>query len=193
MMEDELIKIWQSSPKVEQVKFEKSRLMLDLQSSLNRLQRSWKFMELREIIVALIVIPFFIHRAYIADEILIKIGSIWIVLSGIYIITRLTSVKKYKPNISKETYLDYLFKSKEYLSIQKKLLSTVLYWYFLPCAIGILLVFVGSIENMQKLSLNILGLIGLGAIIYFLNKRAVKKTIQPRLEKIDELIKVMEE
>lgn len=192
-MEDELIKIWQSSPKVEQVKFEKSRLMIDVQSSLNRLQISWKFLQLREVIAALIVIPFFIHRAYIAEEILIKIGSIWIVLSGIYIIIRLTSIKKYRPNISKETYLDYLFKSKEYLSIQKKLLSTVLYWYFLPCAIGILLVFIGSIENVQKLSLNILGLIGLGAIIYFLNKRAVKKNIQPRLEKINKLIKVMKE
>ncbi len=33
----------------------------------------------------------------------------------------------------------------------------------------------------------------LGIIIYFLNKRAVKKGIIPRLNKVEELIKLMEE
>jgi hypothetical protein len=31
-MEDELVKIWQSSPNTEVIKFEKSRLMVDVQS-----------------------------------------------------------------------------------------------------------------------------------------------------------------
>ena len=37
MIEDELIKIWQSSSNQERVKFEKSKLMIELQLSLKRL------------------------------------------------------------------------------------------------------------------------------------------------------------
>jgi len=33
----------------------------------------------------------------------------------------------------------------------------------------------------------------LGIIFYFISKRAVRKVIMPRLNKVDELIKVMEE
>ena len=193
MIEDELVHIWQSSPKVEQIKFEKSRLMIDVQSSLDRLQKSWKYMELREIIAALVVIPIFIHRAYISTEFLTKIGAMWVVFSAIYIIFRLRNVKKHKSNTFTETYLNYLYKTRKYLNIQKKLLDTVLYWYFLPIAIGIVLIFAGTIKDMKVLFLNVLGLIVLGGIIYFLNKRAAKKQVVPRLKKIDELIKVLEE
>lgn len=192
-MEDELIKIWQSSPEVEQIKFEKSRLMLDLESSLARLQRGWKNMQLREIIAAAIVAPFFMHKAFVAEQILVKIGAIWIVLSAIYIIYRLASTKNHKPNAITENYLDYLYQSKDYLGVQKNLLDSVIYWYFLPIAIGILLIFVGSMEINSRFYLNIVGLIVLGVGVHFLNKWSAKKYISPRLKKIDELINVMEE
>ncbi len=52
MIEDELIKIWQSSSKQELIKFEKSKLMIELQSSLNRLHRWWKYLELSETLLA---------------------------------------------------------------------------------------------------------------------------------------------
>lgn len=192
-MEDELIKIWQSSPEVEQIKFEKSRLMLDLESSLNRLKRGWKNMQLREIIAAIFVIPFFIHRAFMSEQILVKIGAAWIVLSTIYIIYRLLAIGKYKPGTVTETYLDYLYQSKNYLSLQKKMLDTVLIWYFSPIAIGVLLILLGRIENTSKFYLGVLMLTVSGAIVHFLNKWSAKKHITPRIKKIDELIEVMEE
>lgn len=193
MMENELIKIWQSSPEVEQINFEKSRLILDLESSLNWLQRSWKSMQFREIIAALFVIPIFIHMAIVAELLLVKIGATWIVLSVIYIIYRLLSIKKHKPGAVTETYLDYLYKSKDYLGIQKKLLDNVLIWYFSPIAIGVLMIFIGYMEINLKFYLKTLVLIASGAFVHFLNKWSAKKYFSPRIEKIDELIKVMEE
>ena len=51
MIEDELVKIWQSSPNQERVKFEKSRLMIDVQSSLDRLHRFVKYRDLMDTMI----------------------------------------------------------------------------------------------------------------------------------------------
>jgi len=42
-MEEELIKIWQSSPNQERIKFERSRLMMDVQSSMDDFNKKIKF------------------------------------------------------------------------------------------------------------------------------------------------------
>jgi hypothetical protein len=193
MMEDELIKIWQSSPNQERIKFEKSKLMMEVQSSLDRFHKSIKYRDLMETIPAIFIIPFLLHIAYTIPFTLSKIGAIWCVISGIYIIIRLSRAKKNKPSAFTETYRDYLNKTKEYLFVQKKLLDSVMYWYFTPLAIGISLFFLGSIRDTKELITKFTILIVMGVIVYFLNKRAVKKQIAPRLKKIDELIKVMEE
>ncbi|MDO6601665.1 hypothetical protein [Arenibacter palladensis] len=193
MMEDELIKIWQSSPNQERIKFEKSKLMIDVQSSLDRFHRTIKYRDLMETIPGIIIIPIFVYIAYTIPFTLSKIGAIWIILSIIYIIIRLQKAKKIRPGSFTETYRDYLIKTKEYLFIQKKLLDTVIYWYFSPIAIGIVLFSIGAINNIKDLLVNLGGLIVSGIIVYILNKRAIKKQITPRLKKIDELLKVMEE
>tara|TARA_R110002050_G_scaffold300287_1_gene468580 strand:+ start:7621 stop:8202 length:582 start_codon:yes stop_codon:yes gene_type:complete len=193
MMDDELIKIWQTSPNQEKIKFEKSRLMLDVQSSLDHFHKSIKYRDIMKTIPAIFIIPFLVRIAYTIPFTLSKIGVIWIILSIIYIIIRLQITKRHKPSAFTETYHNYLYKTKVYLNIQKKLLDTVLFWYFSPIAIGVVLFFVGSITDMQELFLKLTLLIGLGIIVYYLNKRVVKKQITPRLKKIDELIQVMEE
>ncbi|SMG45049.1 hypothetical protein SAMN03080602_03399 [Arenibacter troitsensis] len=192
-MEDELIKIWQSSPNQERIKFEKSKLMIDVQSSLDRFHRTIKYRDLMETIPGIIIIPIFVYIAYTIPFTLSKIGAIWIILSIIYIIIRLQKAKKIRPGSFTETYRDYLIKTKQYLFIQKKLLDTVIYWYFSPIAIGIVLFSIGAINNIKDLLVNLGGLIVSGIIVYILNKRAIKKQITPRLKKIDELLKVMEE
>ena len=195
-MEDELIKIWQSSPNQERVKFEKSRLMIDMQSSLGRLQRSWKYMIIRETVGVIIVIPAFIFIAYDVSFTLSKIGSIWTVLWAVYILIRLKSAKKHKPTAYTETYLVYLYKTKQHLNVQKNLLDTILYWYILPLFPGMVLFLMGFVHIPEKRKLIVitaLGFVILAILGHFLNKRAVKKEFIPRLKKIDELIKVMEE
>ena len=195
-MEDELIKIWQSSPNQEKIKFEKSKLMIEVQSSLDKIQRSWKYMIIRETIAAIIAIPAFLFITYNVPYTISKIGSIWIVLAVIYILIRLKSAKKHKPTDFTETYIDYLYKTKDYLNAQKKLLDTVLYWYVLPVFPGYVLILLGFIHIPEKRKIIIiaaLAFVVMAILAHFLNKRGVRKEFDPRLKKIDELIQVLEE
>jgi hypothetical protein len=195
MIEDELVKIWQSSPNQERVKFEKSRLMIDVQSTLDHLHKKIKYRDLSEQIAVLIISPVFAYYAYRIPYTLTKIASVLIILWGIYVIIRLRKAKKHKPGAFTETYLEYLHKSREYLSIQKQLLDSVIYWYILPGTALLFLFLMGFIGVPGKSNYIIrtsIGNVVVAVAIYFLNKRAVKIQLLPRLEKIDALIKVME-
>ena len=196
MIEDELIKIWQSSPNQERVKFHKSRLMIELQSSLDRFHRTIRNRDLTETIAAITVIPIFAYYAYIIPHTLTKIASVLIGVWAVYVVIRLRKARRNKPGAFTESYQEYLYKTREYLIVQKKLLDTVLYWYLLPGFVLILLFLMGFIGIPEKHTYIIrTGTFAfvLGIFVYFLNRRAVKKHIAPRLEKVDELIKVMRE
>ncbi|MEX2232101.1 MAG: hypothetical protein WD824_08075 [Cyclobacteriaceae bacterium] len=194
MIEDELVKIWQSSPNQERVKFEKSRLMIDVQSTLDRLHRKIKYRDLMEQIAIITTIPVFAYYAYNIPFTLTKIASVLIIAFGIYVIFRLRNAKKHKPSAFTETYLEYLYKTREYLKIQKQLVDNILYWYILPAMILMFLFILGPgitgrLPKVIKMGVLIAAV---GAATYYLNKRAVKKQFMPRLEKVNELIRVME-
>jgi hypothetical protein len=194
MIEDELVKIWQSSPNQERIKFERSRLMLDVQSSLDRLHWKIKYRDLMEQIAVIATIPVFAYYAYNIPFTLTKIASVLIILFGVYVIIRLRNAKKHKPGALTETYLEYLYKTREYLKVQKNLVDSVLYWYLLPGGVLIFLFILGPGIAGRLPQIIKMGVIttAIGAAGYLLNKRAVKKQFIPRLEKIEELIRVIE-
>jgi hypothetical protein len=192
MIEDELVKLWQSSPNQERIKFDKSRLMLDVQSGIDRLERAIKYRDLRETLAVAIVGPFFIYMGYIIPSVLTKIGSGLIVLYGIFVVLWLNRAKKHKPGPLSSTYLEYLRKAKQYLDAQKHLLDTVLYWYILPAYVSMSVFMLGSGTHEVIIRMQI-GLIALCVAIYYLNKRAVTKTLVPKLVKIEAAIRVMEQ
>lgn len=193
-MEDELIKIWQSSPNQERVKFEKSRLMMEVQSTLDDLHKKIKYRDAMEQIAVIVGIPIFAYYAYHIPFVLTKIASVLIIFWGIFVIIQIRRAKRYKPSAFTETYLEYLYKTREYLKIQKQLLDSVLYWYILPAMTLIFLFILGPGIAGRLPKIVKMGVINvaIAAATYFLNKSAVKKQLIPRLEKIDALIKVME-
>jgi len=195
MIEDELVRIWQSSPNQERVKFERSRLMINLQSSLDRFHRAIRNRDLAETIAAIIVAPVFAYYAYIIPHTLTKVASVLIVVWAIYIIIRLRNARRNKPGDFTATYQEYLYKTRVYLHIQKRLLDTVLYWYLLPGFALILLFLLGFIGIPDKFTYIIrTGTVAavMGVVMYYLNRRAVKKHLIPRIEKVDELLAAME-
>lgn len=194
MIEDELVKLWQSSPNQERVKFEKSRLMIDVQSSLDTFHKKIKYRDLTEQMAIILVSPVFIYYAFTIPFLLTKIASALIVLWGIYVFIRLRNAKKHKPGNFAETYLQYLYETRKYLRIQKDLVDNVFYWYVLP---GMVLMFLfilgpGVSGRLQKVIQAGIGIVGLGVVLTYLNKRAVKRQFIPRLDKVEALIKVME-
>lgn len=195
MIEDELVRIWQSSPNQERVKFEKSRLMMDVQSSLDGVQKAVKYRDLMDIVSAMIAIPAFAFSTFFVPFTLSKIASGFIALLCVYVIIRIRKAKKNRPGAFIGTYLEYLHKSRRFLLDQKELMDTVLYWAIIPFMTLTSLFLIGFWERPGPAinrAIALCGNVALGIVVYFMNKWAVKKQIMPRLEKVDELIKVME-
>ncbi len=196
-MEDELIRIWQSSANEEQLKFQKSRLILDVQSNLNRFDRAVKYRDLTEIVGAILMIPLFAYQVYAIPFPLSKIASALIVLWLAYVIFRLRRARKYQPSAFTETYKDYLHKSREYLQIQKRLGDSVLYWYILPslssAALFIIGGYLGGRINTQTFIIMLIGAVLLGIGLYLWTKFLARRYLLPKLRKLNQLIKVMEE
>lgn len=192
MIEDELIRIWQSSSNQERIKFEKSKLMIELQSSLVRLHRWWKYLELVEVISAIIGILAFGFIVYWVPFTTTKIASVLLIIFLSNILIQLFGLKKNKPNDLDENYLEYLKKTRKYLEAQKRLLETSVYWVVLPIYPILLLFFMGFWHIPEKrfiIVITYLAAIGMGLYGYFLNKRRVKNEIAPRIDRIDELIR----
>ncbi len=195
MIEDELIKIWQSSSNQERVKFEKSKLMIELQSSLGRLHRWWKYMELFEVALAIFGILVGVFVIFKVPFVLLKIAIALIVIIAIYLIIKYKDVRGFKPSDLEENYLDYLKKNRQYLEVQKKFLKTYVYWGILPVYPILILsnIAVWGKVPVHFIVFNNIAAIGVGIYGYFLNKKRVKNEINPRIVRIDELIKKLKE
>jgi len=196
MIEDELIKIWQSSSNQERVKFEKSKLMLELDSSLERFQRWLKNMERINVISGWVTVLGFIPGIIWVPSISMKIASALTMVWAIYIGTRGKSVKKFKPKDLEDTYLQYLEKTKSYLLAQKRFLETSLNWRVLTILPIFLLFFADILDKPLARyigGISFFALVGTGIYEYYRSIRRVKNKINPRIAKIDELIEKLKE
>ena len=190
MIEDELIKIWQSSSNRERIKFERSKLMIELQSSLKHLDRWWNYLELSETVLAIFGILLSTLLLFKIPFILTKIALALMIVCAVYLIIKYRGVKKFQPSDLENNYLNYLKKNREYLQAQKKFLKTYFYWGILP-VYPIMLLFTISIWEevpMQLIVIINVATIGIGIYGYFLNKKRVKREITPRISGINELI-----
>ncbi|WP_411031827.1 hypothetical protein [Spongiimicrobium sp. 3-5] len=195
MIEDELIKIWQSSSNQERIKFEKSKLMIELQSSLKRLDKWWNYLELSETVLAVFGVLLSTLLLFKIPFILTKIALGLMIICAIYLIIKYRGVKKFQPSDLEKDYLSYLKKNREYLQAQKKFLKSYFYWGILP-VYPIMLLFTISIWEKVPIYLIVLinvASIGIGVYGYFLNKKRVKKEINPRISGIKELINQLEQ
>ena len=198
MIDDELIKIWQSSSNQERVKFEKSKLMIELQSSLKRLHRWWNYIELSETLLAVFGVLVSIFLLVTIPFILTKTAIGLVTICAIYLIIKYRGLKKFKPSDLEENYLNYLKKNREYLKVQKKFLRTYYYWGIVPVYPIMLLFNISIWEKIPKnfivlLMLINIATIGIGIYGYLLNKKRVKKEINPRIDRVNELIKKLEQ
>nr|WP_299068573.1 hypothetical protein [uncultured Allomuricauda sp.] len=202
MIENELIALWQSSPKHERIKFEKSKLMLDVQSSLDRFDKTTRFWDFTEIGLAAMMVPFFAYQAYRLPNTLAKSGAILIAIWCLCVIYNVLKLKKTKPREA-NSYLEYLKQGRKYIQNHISLSNTLLYYYVLPCLIGVVMIMIGKLDLLAKswsqiantkmvwISVSVFILIGVFA--NQLNKWVVKKEFLSRLKKVDKLIRLMEE
>jgi len=196
MMEEELLRIWKSSPVVEQVKFEKSMLMVDVQSGMDRFHRSMKWLYLREALGAIIAIPAFAYFGFTTPYLLTKIGSLLLVIWSVYLLFVIKRTRKLSPEEVWVNYSEHLQQTKHYLELQMSLRLKIFSWYILPClsfsyVFG--LGFVLEKGDYLLLAGMTVYMIVIGLILYFLNRRSARKFVAPKLEKVRALISSLEE
>lgn len=209
MLEQELKNIWKSSSQVEQIKFDLSRLVIDLDSKMKRIEKVIRGRDLREIGAALIVVPLFGYLAYEVPYPIARVAAILTVIWAFYVIYKFRSVqkKRIKEDLSL-SFRQQLENQKSNMMDQHRLLDTVLYWYVLPPYI-LNMAFVwglgypfdlewsGSLIDhlpmsmTDKISLTI-GLAIFNAFVVWLNKRAVRKTLNPLIADIERVQEQLE-
>jgi hypothetical protein len=202
MLENELNKIWQNSTPVELVKFNTSKLLIDLDSNLRSFNKSIKNRDKREIIAAIIVMPIFGAMIYFIPQIFLKMGIlrgvfysaglILGILYGILVIYKLKSVRRLKVDDHSLSMKEYITKQREYLVEERNLLDNVLYWGLLPPVLCVVLIFTGLNMGNAKTGIIVLICILFSAFAYYLNKKTVKKDFNPLIGKLDVTLKEFE-
>ena len=205
MLEEELKNIWKNSHKIDQIKFETSRLIIELDHRLKTLNKSIKNRDRREIIASILGMFVFGYFLYEVPFITSKIASGIAILWFGYVIYRLKKVQQFnKPIAYTRSFHEQLNHQKKHLLKQIDLLNNVLYWYVLPPFIMNLIFLFGlkppetvnwtgflsehipynTTEKLMFIGFNFLISIG----IVWLNKRAVSKTLKPAVDEINKAL-----
>jgi hypothetical protein len=202
MLEQNLKDIWRNSSQIEKIKFDLSRLVIDLNAKMNKIDKAIRTRDIREIGASVIGIIMF---GYFAIEVPFPVSKIACVLTigwFIYIIFKLRKNRKIKIAIDMSTPFNEQLDSQRKNMVQEaKLLNSVLYWYVLPPFIMNILFVVGignpadyswspMILDMLPTTTNdkisILIFIALfNVFVVWLNKRAVRKSINPIIKDIE--------
>jgi hypothetical protein len=114
---------------------------------------------------------------------------------AISLIVRIRAAKEYKPGDLTETYVNYLYKTREYLQIQKRMLDSLHVRFLLPSMILVFLFlsgFLGVPGKATSLVEASIANVVVHVVVFIIAKLDVQSQFVNRLEKVDELIKAME-
>lgn len=192
MLESELKKIWQGSSQEELIKFNKSKLLIELDLKLNYLDSKIKNRDRMEFITAYIVIAALGFGIYYFPGIISKLGLALTILYAITVIFMLKNVKKYKVENYSLPIKEYLNNHRKYLIKERNLIDNILYWYLLPPSICAIIFFIGLDLESTRFIINLIVILAINIFIYLLNKRAVKKDFDPIIKKLDIAINDLE-
>lgn len=209
MVEQELKDIWRNSSQMERIKFDLSRLIVDLNDKATKLNNVIRKRDRREIIASVFASALFIYLAYSVPFLIARIGCVLAVASFGYLVYRLRHNRELKKPIDLTlSFKDQLARQRQNMEQEAKLLNTVLYWYILPPFIAQVIFIFGIgdpsaigwesqlLEHLPLTMYSKLRFIGFVALfnllVVWLNKRAVKKSITPIIEEIDRLQQQLE-
>ena len=205
MLEQELKDIWNNSSQTEKISIDKKQLLVELNTKVNKLQKTIRKRDIREISASVIGIILFSYLLYEIPFPITKIACllsiIWFVV--VIIISRNSKAQNSKSNLSL-SITELLANQEKTMKKQERLLNSAAYWYSAPSFLTNFIFILGlgnptdynwtnSIAvNLLPLANNskVLVLIGLAlfyTFIVWINKRAVARDINPLLERINKM------
>ncbi len=210
MLEQELKKIWKNSSETERIKFDLSKLMIELNDKINKFERAFRRRDREELITALISIPIFGCIAYLIPFPITKVGIILAMIGFIWsIYERRNHRKKMTPINPILSFREQLEKQKDNILQELKRYDTVLYWFIIPGFIPYAVSIIGlgdpaeygwsnTIIN-QLLPMPLIYKIGslvfavvIFVAIFWAHKRVIRKQFKPLIENIDKVMHQLE-
>ena len=193
MTEEQLKQIWQSAnDKNETISFNSLNLK-EMNQQIKKFEKTIKARNNREIGAAILVIAGFGYYAFIIPSILGKLGSIWTIGYGIWVIYKLKKVEAKQPGFDiehsvKQQLMDY----QKYVKAEQQLLKNILYWCLLPIIPGMLLFTLGTGKEWSSLLVGYSIMLIMFIAIYLLNKEAAEKQFTPLLTDIEKTLQNLE-
>lgn len=147
-----------------------------------------RFRDLIESVAALTLMPLFSWAAWHegrAGNLVSALAAVFLVLWALVVILMLRRARRRLPVLRPDTDLRrYLLAERDALQAQYRLLDRILGWYVAPCALGVIVFFVG-IAGMGPASLLYATLVlGLGAGIWRWNRHVARVRYAPRIAAI---------
>ena len=210
MLEQELKEIWRNSSETEKIKFEMSRLLIDLKNKMSRIERYIRIRDILEISTAILFIPILGYLAYEIPFVVTKIGCILLMTWFGYIIFKFRDVKKHKLPIDLAlSFREHLANRKAYLLQEARLIDTIFYWFLLPILVAYSIFVLGlgdpveygwsNIIANKMLPIPLINRIGyliFCAVIFagllWKNKRSVNKIYKPVIKDIERVQQQLE-
>lgn len=122
-----------------------------------------------------------------------RTGLVVVMASCILIVWRLHATRRRQGRVSSDRPVAEMLRSEiRRTDDQIRLLETILWWYFSPLGVGVVLI-VGGIRGLTGFTVvYALGVVTLGAIIHYLNQYSVRRELRPRRRELESMLAAME-
>ncbi len=204
MIEQELKNIWTNENVSNQISIDTSELKKELSHKINRIQQNVKRRDLMEVLAAFFGIAIFGYMLYLVPFMIMKLSCLLGVLWFVFIVYKFRKSSNQKEIDLSLPLVSQLKQQKKMLLEQIALLNSSVYWYVLPPFIVSVLFIIGlEIPSDQDWNtfmvkgivpvLTLIKIIAIGlmtvffGVIFWINKRAVKKELIPILKDVEKI------
>ncbi|GAB2532530.1 hypothetical protein [Rufibacter soli] len=192
MLDQDLKNLWQNSPSRESIHVNQTLLLQQVNQEADALARKIKIRDRLEIGVALVMMPLFGVVAWFIPFALTKLGAALVVVWCGWVVSKLRKARRHGTQDPSLPLDQFLLQYRGYLQRQVQLLKGVLYWYLLPFSGCMLLFFAGFPLGARQLLGPGAVVLAMNVLVYFLNKLAVQKELQPQLDKVNQTLAALE-
>ncbi len=165
-------------------------IMADVYRRAARFNRQIRQRDLLETLAGVIVIAAFSYFAWAVPFIIARIGAIIVVCGCVIVIARLYMTRTRRPSSPGASAREFCAVELKRLDDQIHLLSTVGWWYIAPLLGGATLFVLGGEGSTGVRTATLALNLGLGLFIYWLNRRAVRRDLQPMR---DDLARILQD
>ncbi|MEW5916554.1 MAG: hypothetical protein AB1762_09120 [Gemmatimonadota bacterium] len=139
-----------------------------------------------EIITAAVLLPLFLWLAYETRFVASKIGALIVAISCVTIPLRLRAAQRSAPDYTLP--LQAMLRAElESAHAQRRLLSTIAWWYAGPIWVGVTLFMIGPLSVGQAIAVTV-GSTLFMSLVVAVNRSAVRTQIEPRIAELRALL-----